>query len=329
MVKNNRLITLCVLTKNQHKKLKKLIKSISFIKNNHDVEILIYDDSEIPNKKKDLQNLTNINLTIKEGKKEGIDKAVINISTLAESKFIWWLGDDEIFPKKLDHVINIIKQHISSNFFWANYKRGEFSGINLSENRYFKDKDEILKLAGLGLGFCSALIMKKKIVTESLKTVRPFIGSYFVTLYICMFVIINSKRLYCISEHIIKNKPASKEDFIENMIDKNGVINNPGFEIFGINSIKIFNHFGHHFEKKTIKKIKRKIFRDAWKGVIVGWIGGWDSPKGKTKLIFNNYKFIPEAYLAIFLLNIPKFIIVLLYNIFMIPKKVSIYVRSK
>ena len=32
-------------------------------------------------KKKDLQNLTNINLTIKEGKKEGIDKAVINIST--------------------------------------------------------------------------------------------------------------------------------------------------------------------------------------------------------------------------------------------------------
>ena len=113
------------------------------------------------------------------------------------------------------------------------------------------------------------------------------------------------------------------------MIDKNGVINNPGFEIFGINSIKIFNHFGHHFEKKTIKKIKRKIFRDAWKGVIVGWIGGWDSPKGKTKLIFNNYKFIPEAYLAIFLLNIPKFIIVLLYNIFMIPKKVSIYVRSK
>ena len=62
MVKNNRLITLCVLTKNQHKKLKKLIKSISFIKNNHDVEILIYDDSEIPNKKKDLQNLTNIYL---------------------------------------------------------------------------------------------------------------------------------------------------------------------------------------------------------------------------------------------------------------------------
>jgi hypothetical protein len=99
-----------------------------------------------------------------------------------------------------------------------------------------------------------------------------------------------------------------------NMVSKTGEINNPAFEIYGVNLHKIVREYSAYFLPNTIRQTLKKSFGQTWRGVMVGWIGGWDTPNGKRIKMLRYFWMFPEVWIAITLFLIPLPINKLLYR---------------
>ena len=301
------LLSICILSYNQANEIKRLLVSIQNQYTN-EIEILMRDDST-NNETEELikEYSTKMPVRYYRGTKEGIDKTVIFLTKTAVGKCIWWMGDDTIEPGGVLKVLNVIKSNQKVNFIWANYQLYNTSklAIDINSNQCKINKNELLKLGGAGLGFISATIFEREMGLKGLEGAEKYIGSLFSNLFIVLSVISKSNACYYIKGPIVICHPTTSEEIKLLVTNKNGEINNRGFEVYGITFPAIIKEFKNDFSPKIIEKVIKTSFRQTWQGMYVGWIGGWDTPNGKKMKLLKNYWKYPSVYLALILFTLP------------------------
>lgn len=307
-----------MLVYNQPEDVQRLLSSIS-LQVDERVEIVIRDDSTNNDTKKIVNKFLSIpHLNYHQGSKEGIDKTILFLTKKATGKFIWWMGDDDISSDAISKILGLITKYPDLGFLWANYKiiNSGTVAIDITENRFFRDVDELLEKSGTALGFISSCIFNRLIALDSIEDAKKFIGTEFVNLFIVLHVITSTKKCYFISDPIVLCYPASSEEIKNNKVKDNGLIENNAFNVFGIHFFEIVSYYSTHFRKKTIRNVIKKSFGQTWRGVLVAWAGGWDTPKGKRiKMLKVFYKY-PEAWIAIVLFSVPSTINKLMYSVY-------------
>jgi glycosyltransferase involved in cell wall biosynthesis len=311
------LLSLCILSYNQVDEIRRLFDSI---KNQitPEVEVFIRDDSN----NNDTENLVNeytafFPIRYIHGTKEGIDKTVIFLTKEAQGRFVWWLGDDVIEPGSVSRVLKLIKEESDIDFIWANYHIVGHSklAIDLPKDGYFESVDQLLELGYSGLGFISATIFNREKALSGISLAEKYVGSLFSNLCIVLWVLSQRGKCFYFRDPIITCYPTTPEE-IKRMTNKGGIINNRGFEVYGITFYNILHEFDGKFSKEAIKKTIKKNFSSFWRGMVVGWIGEWDTPKGKRLPLIRRYWIFPEAWLAFVLFFIPRSINRILFSFY-------------
>lgn len=319
-MENKILLSICILSYNQPEEVRRLLESI---KNQitSEVEVFIRDDSSNENTKfliEDYKKLFSIRYV--RGEKEGIDKTVIYLVREAKGKFIWWMGDDVIYPNAIDKVLRVIKERKRVNFIWANYNifnKRKLAIEKILGDRPFKNINEIFDYDVTGLGFISATILRRKVALSSLKEAEKYIGSLFSNLFIVLYVIATGGENYFLRGPIVECHPTTPKE-IKEIVNHDGVIKNRGFEVYGITFRNIFFNFFKQFGYWNLRKVIKKSFASLWRGMLVGWVGGWDTPKGKRWKMFKLYWSFPEFWIAIIPFLMPLWANKFLFKIYKI-----------
>lgn len=322
-------LSICILVYNQPEDVKRLLDSISSQVSDR-VEIIIRDDSTNNETEEIVGGYSHIGqLIYRRGEKQGIDKTIIYLTSIARGRFIWWMGDDDIASGSIAEVISVIDKYPDVGFIWANYSIKDTSivAIDLPTSRLFVDRDELLLLSGTGLGFISASIMRRDLAASSLAGAGKYVGTTFVNLYIVLSVITNSDRYYFLRGPAVICHPASSDEIKSITVKSGGVIENRAFEVFGVNFHNIVSHFSGYFREATIRKVIKKSFGQTWRGVLVGWAGGWDTPKGKRLELLRVFHGYPEAWVAFVLFCMPSWLNKFMYSTYRAIKYKTIFGR--
>jgi glycosyltransferase involved in cell wall biosynthesis len=312
---NNFNLSICILSLNQPKQLERLLSEISR-QYSSCFEILIRDDST-NNKSKLVINKFRAIMPITPfyKKKEGIDKAILFLTSKASGKFIWWLGDDFLSSNAIKTVLNVIKKDSSLSFIWANYKiiSTNKKAVNQKRNRYFKSKSEIISLTGPAIGFLSSTILKTSLAKKALKKARFFDGTYFANLYIVCSVISSSSNAFLINDAVVICDITDIDEMKEIYNDKEGNNINKGVEIWTDTFPLIINSFRDKFGDLESERVIKQSLENTIKGLIVGWVNGYDNPNGKRiklfKKIRNSYHLYFYMILTIMPLPVVKLIL--------------------
>jgi len=319
MNKSEKFMSICVLSYNQADEVKRLLDSIAD-QVTPEVEVFVRDDStnsETEELIKEYQKRFPIRYV--RGEKGGIDRTVIYLTKEASGEFIWWMGDDVIYPGAVAKVLSVIKNCPNVNFIWANYKiHGRDSlAVDIPEDRLFHGNDEILSGDVTGLGFISATIFRRKTALPALNGAERYVGSLFSNLYIVLHVLAAGGESYFLCGPIVECYPATPSE-IKEIVVNGKKINNRAFEVFGITFGKIFWDFSNKFGRRSVRKVIKKSFASLWRGMLVGWIGGWDTPKGKRWRMFKLYWSYPECWIALPIMLMPLWVNRGLYRVYKI-----------
>lgn len=315
---NHKLLSICILSYNQAPDIERLLNSL-VPQVTDEVEIIIRDDSTNNETELLVERLSNI-IPIRyfHGKKEGIDKTVIFLTNEARGEFVWWLGDDEVLPDGVGSVLEVIKRVPDVTFIWANYRLvyGTKLAIDLQASRLFKSKDELLELGGAGLGFVSATVFKRKSALTGIDESKKYAGSFFVNLYLVLYVISQPGRHYYVHGPVVICHPATVDEIKMVVVKSPGVIKNDAFEVFGVTFSRIVREFAAAFSSVTVRRVINKSFGQTWRGVLVAWVGGWDTPKGKRVRMIKYFWMFPECWIALLFFLTPLSVNKLLYRIY-------------
>jgi len=303
----NKLLSICILSYDQPDDVRILLSSLVG-QYTDDVEIIVKDDS-VGNATELLINEFSDVLTIRyyRGVREGIDKAVIFLVEKALGEFIWWLGDDVVNSGGVRAVLNVLNHQPNVDFIWANYQLAGSNkmGVDIKSGDCCIPKDTLLELGGAGLGFISATIFRRHLGIQGLSGAKNYIGSLFANLYIVLYAISQSRDCYYLRGPIVECHPTTGEETKKIVIQSNGVIKNRGFEVYALTYPSIIREFSSTFSSRVIRNAIKRSFTQCWKGVYVGWVSGWDTPSGKRWTLIKHYWRHLDAYLAIFLFNLP------------------------
>lgn len=312
-------LSICILAYNQPEEVERLLSSlVGQISNG--IEVLIRDDSTNQDTQLIVEKYNSLYpIQYFHGEKEGIDKTVIFLVERAQGDFIWWLGDDEVLSGGVAQVLDAIRKNPELTFIWANYHLINESklAIDFSENRSFKDRNELLESGGAGLGFISATIFSRRLALEAIPGVTKYVGSLFANLYLVLSVISKPGHYYYLRGPIVCCHPTTNEEIKEIVTSKGCAdIINRGFEVYGITFPSIVNEFRSTFTKSAIRRTISKSFGQTWRGMLIGWIGGWDTPKNKRTCMIKNYWTYPECWVAAALFLMPLSINKFLYRLY-------------
>jgi len=305
---------------NQPKEVFRLLESLS-VQISPAVEIIVNDGSFNDDTKKVVDQYLKLFEIKYINNKPGrsVDQALFDLTEIALGKYVWWIGDDDIVPKSIERILKVLKQYPHLSFMFIDPKMSESSLFHMSlpHSRFFKDKNELLEKGGTGLGFISSCLFNKNdLGKEGLEEARKYIGSFFVNLFIVLYVISRNENHYYLKGPTVICYPNTIVDLKEAKIDDDGSISNTAFEVFGINFKNIVMHFSIYYEKKIIKKVIKKSFGTTWRGVLVAWAGGWDEPRGNRLKMMKNFYMYPESWLALILFCMPLSINKLMYAMY-------------
>lgn len=330
---DNPRLSICLPVYNQADELNRLLKSI-IPQMTPEIEIIIRDDSTNSETKNIVKKFSkSFPIRYFQGIKEGIDRAVIFLVEKARGEFVWWIGDDDVVLGGISRVIEIIKNKPEVNFIWANYRIFDSKeiAIDFPSDRFFKNRDELIEEAVVGLGFISATIFRRSIALKGIEGARHCIGTEFSNLYIVLYVLAQPGENYYLRGPIIICHPASVDEIKEKTV-KNGEIKNRAFEVFGVNFTRIVREFQGPFSPTVVRRTIKKSFAQVWRGILVAWVGGWDTPKNKRWRMFKLYWSFPEFWLAIpfFLLPLSvNKILFRIYKVFFSNRKLKILARKE
>lgn len=314
----DKLLSICLLTYNQPDDVYRLLNRLS-TQLNDDVELIIRDDSTDNKTECIVKNFSkHLKIRYFHGKKEGIDRTVIFLTKVASGKFVWWLGDDDIVGDAVEQVLDVIRYKPEVSFIWANYRLVSCTklAIDLPNDTFFENRDQLLELGASALGFVSATIFDRKIALLGIDAAEKYVGSKFANLFIVLFVISQPGKLYYKRGEIVICHPTTSDEAKASVVDRNGVIDNWAFQVFGINFSNILRHFSGVFSKSAIRAAIKETFGKTWRGVLVAYVGGWDTPVGKSIPMVKNFWMFPECWLALFLFNLPKVVLIYFYRIY-------------
>jgi glycosyltransferase involved in cell wall biosynthesis len=313
-------LSICILLYNQPEDAKRLLHNLT-PQLQEGVEIIIKDDSDNTYTRDILEKYSSFKqIKYIHGEKRGIDKTIIFLTEKAQGKFIWWMGDDEVMPNAVNSILHVIRNERDVNFIWANYNYKSDNhtslAIDLKEDRFFYDRNELLNCATTGLGFISSTIFKRNLALQHIDESKQYVGTEFVNLFLIMTVITQPGGLYYLKGPIVICHPASSDEIKGKTVKQNGEIVNNGFQVFGINFYLIVDRFSKSFAPSCTRRVIKRTFGMAWRGVLVGWAGGWDTPKGKRIKLMRYFYMFPEAWIAIILFSMPSFFNNLMYKFY-------------
>ena len=116
------LISLCIPTYNRLQSLKNCLNSLS-LQTNLNFEVCISDNfssENIENIIKPFQSKLKIKFS-RNNENLGAAPNFMKVASMAENKFIWFLGDDDLLvPDAIEKLIKLIEENEDCDFFWIN-----------------------------------------------------------------------------------------------------------------------------------------------------------------------------------------------------------------
>lgn len=306
------LLSFCIPTYSQPQQMRKTLDSL-LCQYMGRIEIIIRDDnSDNETEKVVADYLTRLPIRYYHMTKEGIDQAFLFLSKKASGKYIWWFGDDILEKGVIERVLNFLDINPDVDFIYINstdYSGQNFS-INMSQSQFFIDRNDVINKIGDQLGFCSALLFRKNLLSLGISNSQKYIGTCWVTLFLALHVLsIGTKFYFLDGKNFISEPKLSGE---QRWYDS--------FLVHGINFAIIVNSIRDYFDKKVIEKLLQKKFSKSWKAVIVeramGYNTGFASAKVDIPILFALYWRYPEFYFAIIMMLMPNHILSMLYKIY-------------
>lgn len=323
MEKNEILLSFAIPTYNRPKQFERLIKGL-IPQVTSEVEIVIRDDSQNSLTEEIVRReikARKIPFQYFKGEKIGADLAQLFLLEKSLGKYIWWFGDDdEILPGAIKHVIELVKKYPEIDYMWANFAYGDDKklAISLPEEKFFKDRNEVIECLGPNIGLLSTMFLKREKGMLFLELGREnAIGFAFAILVPVMGALTGDGKFFFLRGPYVFNNPTTIDE-IKEIIMKTGKIKNEGFNVYGVNFYQIATLFKDKFKKRSMKKFLANNFAALWRGMLVGWIGGWDTPKGKRWKMFKYYWNFPEFWIAMPLFLMPLWINKILFRIYKI-----------
>lgn len=249
----------------------------------------------------------------------GIDRYILFGIERAHGTYIWWMGDDEIGPGGVDHIIQLLRAQPDTALVWINhYVAGQnIPALPFGEDMVFKDRNHALRTVANLFAFASSIVFKKKSVANvDEKKMARFVGTGFVNFYLTMHILAGPGTFSYVGHPYVSAHPTTVSEMKRNTNKDDGTIVNRGFEVHGIMFAEVVKSFHGSFNHRAIRHCLSSNFRHLWRGMLVGWAGGWDTPKGKRFLILKYYGSHPGAWIAFFLFLLPRSAIVALYKIY-------------
>ena len=226
---NKPLLSIAIPTYNHSKFLKDLLDSI-LSQLAKDVEIVVSDNCS-PDETQELVNEYKIKCpNIKYFRNEinlGFDRNFINCVRRARGDYVWIIGDDDrLAPGAIEYIKKIIKNqspgliYINSRYFNINFKNPfpNPTVTKLISDYKFKSADECFRTLGALLGFISAVVAQRKIMSDAIKdenNYSSYLGGGYVNFYF-VIVALTKKFSYFVAYPFIEarsgNSWASEQD---------------------------------------------------------------------------------------------------------------------
>lgn len=256
-------LSVCIPTYNQASSIRVLLDGLS-LQYVPEIEIIIRDDSTNNETKEIVQKFQDV-LPIRyyHGQREGLDSAIIFLTSQARGEFVWWIGDDIISPFAIEKILSILNASRNISFLWINssniYDSKQLTCKNQGSN-FFIDKNDVLRQLDIGLlGFITATIFKREVGVDSLENAKRYIGSAFVCLYIVLYVVSRGGSKYYAGDSFFCSYPKPPGEV--RWYDQT--------QVFGINLFKIANVFKGDFDARILKNALSKNLSVVLKAIFV------------------------------------------------------------
>lgn len=326
---NKPLLSICILTYNHPQDFARLMRSLtSQINKNPNIEIVIRDDSSNDETEKIVKdNSSLVNIRYFKGKKLGFDRAVMFLLENANGDYVWFWGDNDVMtPGTASHIISLLKKYPEISFIWPNFKvvGYEETAVNLGEDRFFRDNNEVLEKVANFLGFITGIFLKREKALSGITGAQKFLDTEFIGIYLAMHVLSQEGRAYFLKEPSIICHPTPPEQHFYD-----------GFSVFAVHYFNIVKSFEGKFRRKSIKKMLAKNFANVWRGILVtrgkGLWYGLGSPSTKVSVIAKLYWNFYGFWVALPFLLLPRFIerpIYRFYKLFFSHRKLRFLNKS-
>jgi abequosyltransferase len=308
------LLSICIPTYNQPEALAQTLESM-LSQAMSDVEIVIRDDSPDSQSEDVVRRyLSLLPIRYFHGEKDGVDKAVMFITEQARGKYIWWFGDDVMADGAIEYMIRLITTYPDISFVWVNSQTigGGMLSLDLGCDRFFKNNDEVLEYVGDLLGYISATVFRRDLVSGGMRYAERHVGTAFVTLFLVLYVLSQpGKYFYVQTPYVLGDaRPETGPHWYD------------PFQVFAVNLYEVVTDpiFRGRFSEKSIKNMLSNNFGSIWRTILVQrakgqvWGLGSDSPKVMTMFLL--YWRFAEFWLALPFLVAPRFVVRIAYRIY-------------
>ena len=322
---NKYTLSICIPTYELPVELERLLNSvISQISNDieNDVEIVVADGSRDLTTEKLITSMFRRPYIhyVRDSKNVGFDRNILAVTKLARGKFIWWIGDDDaMVAGGLRRVLSFLRDNDIS-FLFVNCINGYSNNrlFDIGNDRFFIDGSHAIEEILCGLGFMSATIFKRELALTGIEASKNILG-LFLLVFIWFCTLYPKKgSMYYMSDPAIINFPETSDKILVKFKGDDGGINNPFFQIFGVNFLTITMEFADKFKVVSIKKLLSNSLASVWRGLFVAWVGGWDTPRGKRWKMFKLYRSFSEIWLVWPIFLLPLSVNKFLYRIYKI-----------
>lgn len=297
-------LSICIPTYNQAPSIGALLGGLS-LQYVPEIEIIIRDDSTNDETKKIVHKFQDV-LPIRyfHGQREGLDSAIIFLTSQARGEFVWWIGDDVISSFAIKKILSILNENKDISFLWINssdiYDSKKLTCKN-EASKFFIDKNDVLRSLDIGLlGFITATIFKREVGVESLEDAKSYIGSAFVCMYIVLYVISRGGANYYAGDPFFSSYPKPPGEV--RWYDQT--------QVFGISLFEIANVFKGDFDAGILKNALSKNLLVVLKAIFVERAMGLQTgfAVGNKKIFslaciywnyLNFYKIFPLAILPV------------------------------
>jgi len=256
-------LSICIPTYNQAASINKLLNGLA-LQYLPEIEIIIRDDSTNDETKKIVKKFQDaIPIRYYHGQREGLDKAIIFLTTQARGEYVWWIGDDVISPFAVKKILKILYKNNHISFLWINSTNIHDSNkltCKDENSKFFIDKNDVLRRLDIGLlGFITATIFKREVGVRCLEDAKTHISSAFVCMYIILYVISRGGPSYYAGESFFSSYPKPPGEV--RWYDQT--------QVFGISLFKIANSFKDDFDAKVLKNALSKNLSMVLKAIFV------------------------------------------------------------
>jgi abequosyltransferase len=317
------LLSVCIPTYDRPRQFRRLAELLCLQDKVNEIELVIRDDSPNQETLKIVQEIlipAGINVRYYHGEKIGLDAANLFLIENASGNYLWWFSDDdEMRPGALAHIINLLESDEDIRYIWANFDyEDEGNSVVDTTCRYFSSGDDVIETLGVNIGLISTHILHRETAIEAVELAKKNLYGFGFAALIPVFHIITSLgKFYLLGTSYILCNP-TKADEIILLTNRNGKIDNRGFEVYGVNFYRIVTLFNGRFSNKSVRDLLSKNFASLWRGMLVGWVRGWDTPKGKRLRMLKIYWNFPECWVALPIFWMPLPIAKIFYQIYKI-----------